>query len=125
MQRIFERFHLYASHLLVLFCLGLLLLNWGRWDEWGREGFTLYLTQAIMQTTLYDFAFVLFIVLALVRQDARHHGVPYAWIVLFFPFMPTVGLLLYISLRNRAIRHRGMSPPPLMVPGTHTGPHRV
>ena len=121
MKRLFERAHLYTNHLLVLFCMGLVLLNWGRWGEWNHHGFTLYLTQPIMQTTLFDFAFVLLIVLVVVRQDAQYHRVPYLWIVLFFPFMPAAGLLLYISLRNRALRNRGLVPPPLMVAGTPAG----
>jgi hypothetical protein len=113
MTRLFERFHLYAGQLLAAFLLGLLALNWGRWDEWDGAGFTLYLTQPIMQTTLYDFAFVLFIVLTVIRQDARHHRLAYTWIVAFFPFMPTIGLLMYMALRNRALRNRGVVPPPL------------
>jgi hypothetical protein len=123
MKRIFERIHLYATHLLVLFCLGVVLLNWGRWQQWDQQGFKLYLTQPIMVTTLYDFAFVLLIMLVLIRQDAIYHQVRYLWIVLFFPFMPTVGLLLYVSLRNRTLRKRGIAPPPLMVSVTRPALH--
>lgn len=99
-----------ASWLLVLFCAALVLLNAWRLDEWGVEGFRVYLTHAIMQTTLFDFACVLAILLVFLHQDAKKHGLTWWWILPTFPFMPTIGLLLYFVVRNRRLagRDRGL-----------------
>lgn len=89
--------------LLALFVASLAILNWGRWSSWDAEGFALYLTHPIMQTTLYDFAWVLAILTVFIHQDARKHGLPYWYIFLTFPVMPTVGLLLYLWMRERKL----------------------
>ncbi len=59
------------------------------------------LTQAIMQTTLFDFACVLAIPLVFIARDAKEHGLAWWWILPMFPFMPTVGLLLYFIVRRQ------------------------
>ncbi|MCP4504432.1 MAG: hypothetical protein GY822_31355 [Deltaproteobacteria bacterium] len=96
-----DRLSAQSGTLLVVFCICLALLNFGRLDEWGEAGFRIYFTQAIMQTTLFDFAWVLGILLVFIHQDARRHGLSYAWILPTFPFMPTLGLLLYFWVRHR------------------------
>lgn len=93
----------YSELLLAVFCVCLVALNVWRLEEWGVEGFRVYLTHAIMQTTLFDFAWVLGILLVFVHADARKLGISYAWIVPTFPFMPTLGLLLYFVMRKRAL----------------------
>ncbi len=107
------RNRLQAPGLLLLFAASLVALNWGRWSAWNLEGLTLYLTHPIMQTTLYDFAWVLGIVTLFIHQDARKHGLRYWYIFPTFPFMPAVGLLLYIWLRHRKLSKAGSVPPPL------------
>jgi hypothetical protein len=92
--------------LLPVFCLSVLVLNWGRWDAWDLEGLTLYVTHPIMQTTLYDFAWVLAIVTLFVREDARRHGLRYWYIFPTFPVMPAIGLLVYLWVRHRALTGR-------------------
>ena len=92
-----------AGVLLAVFCACLVALNVWRLHEWGVEGFRVYLTHAIMQTTLFDFGWVLAILLAFVHVDAKKVGVSYWWIVPTFPFMPTIGLLLYFVVRQRAL----------------------
>ena len=89
--------------LLALFCAALVALNVWRLHEWGVDGFRVYLTHAIMQTTLFDFGCVLAIVLVFIHQDARKLGLSYWWILPTFPFMPTIGLLLYFVVRQRTL----------------------
>lgn len=89
--------------LLPFFLASLVFLNWGRWPAWDAEGFALYLTHPIMQTTLYDFAWVLGILTFFIHQDARKHGLRYWYIFPTFPVMPTVGLLLYLWMRHRKL----------------------
>ncbi len=90
--------------LLAIFCIALVALNVWRLDEWGSEGFRDWLSNTIMQTTLFDFAWVLFVMVAFVHDDAKQHGLTYWWIVPTFPFMPTIGLLLYFVVRRRHLR---------------------
>lgn len=89
--------------LLPFFLASLVALNWGRWPAWDAEGFMLYLTHPIMQTTLYDFAWVLGILTYFIHQDAKKHGLRYWYIFPTFPVMPTVGLLLYLWMRHRKL----------------------
>ena len=97
---------------LAIFVASVGLLNWGRWSEWDADGFALYLTHPIMQTTLYDFAWVLGILTLFIDADARRHGLSYWYIFLTFPVMPTVGLLLYLWMRHRKLSRLGSVPPP-------------
>jgi hypothetical protein len=101
-----DRLHRHAGWLLAIFAVGVVAINFGRWDEWGLEGFRLYLTQAIMQTTLFDFGWVLLIVTLFLRHDARRHELSYWWILPTYPFMPTVGLLAYLIHRNHRLARR-------------------
>ncbi|MBM4283394.1 MAG: hypothetical protein FJ137_22510 [Deltaproteobacteria bacterium] len=96
--------------LLALFCTALVLGNAPRLGEWGVDGFRVYLTQAIMQTTLFDFAWILAVLAVFVDDDARKHGVRWWWILPTFPFMPTLGVLAYLIARKRALRARGLPP---------------
>jgi hypothetical protein len=112
LQNVAATMHLHAHWLLPCFVASLFVLNWGRWSQWDFEGFTLYLTQPIMQTTLYDFAWVLAIVTVFIHNDASKHGLRYWYIFPTFPVMPTVGLLLYIWLRHRKLSASGSVPPP-------------
>ena len=105
--------HRTAPWLLVLFCGCLVALNIWRISDWGVEGFKVYLTQAIMQTTLFDFGWVLAILAVFVDQDARRHGLSWWWILPTFPFMPTIGLLLYVVHRQRTLMRSGEAVPPL------------
>jgi hypothetical protein len=98
--------------LLVLFVASIVLLNWGRWSAWDAEGFALYLTHPVMQTTLYDFAWVLAILTWFIHQDAKKHGLRYWYIFPTFPVMPTIGLLIYLWMRQRMLARRGTVPPP-------------
>ena len=66
-----------------------------------------------MQTTLFDFGWVLAILAVFVDQDARRHGLSWWWILPTFPFMPTIGLLLYVVHRQRTLMRRGEAVPPL------------
>ena len=90
--------------LLAVFCACLVAGNVTRLDEWGVDGFRVYLTQAIMQTTLFDFAWILAILAVFLDDDAKKIGVRWAWILPTFPFMPTLGVLLYLVARKRALR---------------------
>jgi len=112
LEAVADTAHMHAHWLLPAFVASIVVLNLGRWSEWGIEGFRLYLTQPIMQTTLYDFAWVLGIVTLFVRQDARKHGLRYWYIFPTFPIMPAVGLLLYLWLRHRKLSKSGDVPPP-------------
>ncbi len=98
--------------LLALFAGSLVVLNWGRWSSWNADGFTLYLTHPIMQTTLYDFAWVLGILTVFIHQDARKHGLRYWYIFPTYPVMPTLGLLLYLWMRARKLSRPAVLPPP-------------
>ena len=111
LQDIAETAHLHAHWLLPCFVASVVVLNLGRWSGWGIEGFTLYVTQPIMQTTLYDFAWVLGILTVFIHQDAKKHHLSYWYIFPTFPVMPTVGLLLYIWLRHRKLSNSGNVPP--------------
>ncbi len=72
-----DRLHLHPGWLFAIFAVGVVAISFGRWDEWGPEGFRLYLTQAIMQTTLFDFGWVLLIVTLFIHHDARRHHLSY------------------------------------------------
>ena len=113
MLRKMKNIHLYPMQLLFLFVVGLFIINWGRWDGWDASGFRLYFTQPIMQTTLYDFAWILGALTLIIHQDAKRVGATYWWIVPFYPFMPVVGVLLYMINRQVVIRRKGGTPPPL------------
>ena len=104
LQRVAETVHRQAHWLLPGFVASLVALNWGRWSGWGIEGFTLYLTQPIMQTTLYDFAWVLGVsrCFDLIRTQ-RGTIWRYWYIFPTFPVMPAAGLLLYMWLRHRKL----------------------
>jgi hypothetical protein len=90
-------------YLLVAFLVLLVGLNVWRLEQWGVEGFRVYLTHPIMQTTLVDFACVLGVVVFFVRRDAKQHGLSWWWIVPTFPFMPGLGLLAYFLVRRRRL----------------------
>jgi hypothetical protein len=92
-----------AHILLIVFLLALVALNAWRLEEWGVEGLRTYLTHTIMQTTLFDFACVLAILLVFIHRDAKQHGLSYWWILPTFPFMPTIGILLYFVVRQRKL----------------------
>lgn len=96
--------------LLPFFIASLVVLNWGRWSAWDLDGFMLYLTHPIMQTTLYDFGWVLGILTFFIHQDAKKHQLRYWYIFPTFPVMPTVGLLLYIWMRHRKLSRSGAVP---------------
>jgi hypothetical protein len=98
--------------LLVVFVASVVALNWGRWSGCGVEGFRLYVTHPLMQTTLWDFAWVLAIVTLFIHQDARRHGLRYWYVLATYPVMPTVGLLLYIWLRHRKLSREASDPTP-------------
>lgn len=104
-----ERLTRASSALLVVFCVALVALNVWRLDAWGLEGFRVYLSHAIMQTTLFDFACVLGVLVVFVREDARRLGIRWWWMLPTFPFMPTIGLLWYFMARRRALQ--GLSDP--------------
>jgi len=111
LQNVAETAHLHAHWLLPCFIASLVVLNWGRWSGWGIQDLTLYLTQPMMQTTLYDFAWVLGILTVFIHQDAKKHHLRYWYIFPTFPVMPAVGLLLYIWLRYRKLSTLGKVPP--------------
>ena len=111
LEKVAETAHLQARWLLPCFVASLFVLNRGRWSGWSVEGLNLYLTQPIMQTTLYDFAWVLGILTLFIHQDAKKHHLRYWYILPTFPVMPTVGLLLYVWLRHRKLSSRGKVPP--------------
>lgn len=111
MRRFLERLPDHARWILPGFCLVLVAMNWGRLDEWGSDGFRVYLTQAIMQTTLVDFAVVLLVVSHFVHMDAKKHGLTWWWIVPTYPFMPGIGLLAYLIVRQARLG-RSESPAP-------------
>ena len=90
--------------LLVAFLLGLVALNVWRLEAWGLEGLSIYLTHPIMQTTLFDFGCVLAVVAVFIRKDAKQHGLSWWWILPTFPFMPTIGILLYFVARRRRLK---------------------
>lgn len=100
--------------MLASFALSVAVLNWGRWPAWDAEGFAWYLTHPIMQTTLYDFAWVLGILTVFIHHDARKHGLRYWYILPTYPVMPTIGLLLYLWVRQRKLSREG----PVPAPGT-------
>ena len=93
--------------LLAAFVVALVVGNAGRLDEWGVDGFRVYLTQAIMQTTLFDFAWILLFLALFLDEDARKHRVRWMWILPTFPFLPTLGVLAYLIVRKRALQAAG------------------
>ena len=111
LQQVVETAHLHVHWLLPGFIASLAVLNWGRWSGWDIEGFALYLTQPIMQTTLYDFAWVLGILTLFIHQDANKYRLRYWYIFPTFPVMPAAGLLLYVWLRHRKLSRAGNVPP--------------
>lgn len=111
LRHVADTAHLHARWLLPCFVASLVALNWGRWSGWDIDGLALYLAHPMMQTTLYDFAWVLGIVTVFVHQDAKKHGLRYWYIFPTFPVMPTVGLLLYVWLRQRKLSKMGNVPP--------------
>ena len=92
--------------LLVAFLTALAALNAWRLEAWGSEGFRVYVTHPIMQTTLLDFGCVLAILLVFIHRDAKQHGLTYWWILPTFPVMPTVGILAYFIVRRRRLASR-------------------
>jgi hypothetical protein len=92
--------------LLVAFLVALTALNVWRLDQWTLDSFITYLTLPIMQTTLFDFACVLAVVAWFIRNDARQNRLTWWWILPTFPFMPTLGLLLYFVVRRRTLLAR-------------------
>ncbi len=108
--RLRRLFFAHPEPLLGVFCACLVVGNVTRLHEWGADGFRVYLTQAIMQTTLFDFAWILAALAVFVDDDARKHGVRWWWILPTFPFMPTLGVLAYLIARKRARRARGLPP---------------
>ena len=103
LQRAASSVHRHAHWLLPVFVASVVALNWGRWSEWNAEGFVLYLTHPITQTTLYDFAWVLGILTVFIHYDAKKHELRYWYVVLTYPVMPTVGLLVYFWIRQRKL----------------------
>jgi len=87
--------------LLVAFLAVLVALNVWRLQAWGVEGFRVYLTHPIMQTTLFDFGCILAVLAVFIARDAREQGLSWWWILPTFPFMPTVGVLAYFIVRRR------------------------
>ena len=102
----------HAGRLLLIFLIVLVALNAWRLEQWGAEGFRVYLTNPIMQTTLFDFACVLAILLVFIHRDARAHGLTYWWILPTFPFLPALGILLYFLVRNQKLSRRAEKKPP-------------
>src|SRR5438093_9796966 len=90
-------------YLLVAFLAFLVGLNAWRLEQWDVQAFRVYLTQPIMQTTLFDFACVLLVVAYFIRRDAKQHGLSWWWILPTFPFMPTLGILAYFIVRRRVL----------------------
>jgi hypothetical protein len=107
LDRPLARLHEHAPWLLVVFCLCLVALNVWRLEDWGSEGFADWFGNTIMQTTLFDFGWVLLIVTFFIHHDARRHGLSYWWIIPSYPFMPTIGLLAYFIVRQRVLKARG------------------
>ncbi len=95
--------------LLLLFLAALVVLNAWRLDSWGVEGLRSYLLHPIMQTTLFDFAVVLAVLCVFIHRDAKKLGLSWWWIVPTFPFMPSIGVLLYFIVRRRVLLARGMT----------------
>ena len=93
----------HPGRLLLIFLLVLVALNVWRLDQWGADGLRVYLTHPIMQTTLFDFACVLAVLLVFIHRDARAHGLTYWWILPTFPFLPTLGILLYFLVRHEKL----------------------
>jgi hypothetical protein len=93
--------------LLAVFCAGLVVGNVTRLHEWGVDGFRVYVTHAIMQTTLFDFGWILLVLALFLDDDSKKTGVRWWWILPTFPFMPTIGVLAYLIARKRALRARG------------------
>jgi hypothetical protein len=99
----------HAGRLLLIFLIILVAVNVWRLEQWGADGFRVYFTHPIMQTTLLDFACVLAVLLVFIHRDARAHGLTYWWILPTFPFMPTIGILLYFMVRKAKLSRRAES----------------
>ena len=95
-----------AHYLLVAFLVVLVGLDVWRLGQWNMQAFRVYLTQPIMQTTLFDFACVLLVVVFFIRRDANQYALSWWWILPAFPFMPTVGILAYFIVRRREFMAR-------------------
>ena len=102
-ERLRRLFLEHPEPLLAVFCIGLGALNLTRLQEWGVDGFRVYLSHAIMQTTLFDFAWILAILAVFIADDAHKLRLRWSWVLLTFPFMPTLGILVYFILRKRAL----------------------
>ena len=96
----------HPGRLLGIFLIVLAALNVWRFEQWAADGFRVYLTNPIMQTTLFDFACVLAVLLVFIHRDARAHGLTYWWILPTFPFLPTLGILLYFVVRKQKLSRR-------------------
>ena len=88
-------------YLLVAFLVVLVGLNVWRIEQWDMQAIHVYLTQPIMQTTFFDFACVLLVVIFFIRRDAKQYALSWWWILPTFPFMPTLGILAYFIVRRR------------------------
>lgn len=93
--------------LMIAFLIALAAMNVWRLGAWGLAGIIEYMSNPIVQTTWFDFACVLAVLVVFVHRDARKHGLTYWWIVPTFPFMPTIGLLAYFIVRRRALLAKG------------------
>jgi cytochrome bd-type quinol oxidase subunit 2 len=102
----------HAGRLLGILLLVLVALNAWRLDQWDADGLRVYSTHPIMQTTLFDFACVLAVLLVFIHRDARAHGLTYWWILPTFPFMPIIGILLYFMVRKQRLSRRTESDQP-------------
>lgn len=109
-ERVLNLVPKHASKLLVVFCLCLVLLNGWRLSDWGVTGFEDWLSNTIMQTTIFDFGWVLLILTWFIHHDAKKHGLSYWWILPTYPFMPTIGLLAYFIVRHQKIASDGGAP---------------
>lgn len=98
--------------LLVAFLVVLAAMNVWRLHAWGVDGIIAYMSDPIVQTTWFDFACVLAILLVFIHRDARAHGLTYWWILPTFPFMPTIGILAYFIVRRRALLAKGVEVTP-------------
>jgi hypothetical protein len=104
LKRFFETLPDHAKWLLPVFCVCLVALNVWRLEDWGPEGFRVWFTHTIMQTTLFDFGWVLLVLSYFIHMDAKKHGLSWWWVVPTYPFMPTIGLLAYFIVRQNKRR---------------------
>ena len=90
--------------LLVAFLVGLVALNAWRLEAWGVDGIVRYLSDPVVQTTWFDFAAVLAILLVFIHRDAKKHGLTWWWILPTFPFTPAAREAIlgdYVNLEAR------------------------